>query len=710
MRTRVLDTIRQQPDRQIITLVAPAGYGKTSVLAQLAGTGPVAWLTVDESSNDPSQLLAHLAAALARVARIDPDVPAAIESGSTSTRASVGRLLASLGERGSSALVVIDDAHRITNHASRDLLAEFVGHLPALARAAIAGRQAIELPVAAWRARGEMLEFGPTELAFDEREAAELVRGHGLRLTDDAIRRITAQTEGWPALTMLAAITVARRHDGAGVHVSGADLPIGDYLRLEVLERQTPERARFLKETSILEHLSGPLCDAVTGGPDSATTLRHLAHSTVLIDAYGGRYRYHPLLREFLLEELQAQDPQLVIGLHQRASVWYESAGDLDTAIRHAFAAGDLDRAATLLSVSFLQQFWTARHAALMAWLGQFGDEEIRRRPWLAVLAAFKELEVGNTAAAGHYAELAERGSFHGPPPDGSVSFESERAMLRVLMARGGAKQMLVSASFAAEQEGDGPWGPLALWFLATARQVNGDLEVVDGILEKAVASARAYANSGLAYSVAGHRAAVAADLGDWAKAAAIMDDASALVGEEVKRFASAATACSMLVRLAMRGGDVALARRELESMVALRPKLAGQGALAVMSLIGFARAYLACGDPAGARAVLAQASDILRRHPDLGVLPTQVAELRRQIAALPIGPGGASTLTAAELRVLALLPYYLSFADIGARLGVRATTIKSHALSIYGKLGASSRPEAVELAIEAGLLEPFLP
>ena len=128
---------------------------------------------------------------------------------------------------------------------------------------------------------------------------------------------------------------------------------------------------------------------------------------------------------------------------------------------------------------------------------GQYGDEEIRRRPWLAVLAAFKELEVGNTAAAGHYAELAERGSFQGPPPDGSVSFESERAMLRVLMARGGVEQMLVNASLAVEQEQDGPWGGLSLWLLATARQVNGDLEVVDGLLEKAVASARAYANSG---------------------------------------------------------------------------------------------------------------------------------------------------------------------------------------------------------------------
>ena len=177
---RVLDAIHQQPDRQIITLIAPAGYGKTSVLAQLAGKGPVAWLTIEENSDDPTTLLAHLAAALARVAPVDADVSAAIGSGSVSTRTSVGRLLAALGKRGTPALVVIDDAHRLTNRASCDVLAEFVGHLPALSRAAIASRQAMELPVAAWRARGEMLEFGPTELAMDEREAAELVQAHGL--------------------------------------------------------------------------------------------------------------------------------------------------------------------------------------------------------------------------------------------------------------------------------------------------------------------------------------------------------------------------------------------------------------------------------------------------------------------------------------------------------------------------------------------------
>ena len=495
-----------------------------------------------------------------------------------------------------------------------------------------------------------------------------------------------------------------------GVDVSGADLPIGDYLRLEVLERQTPERVAFLTQTSILEQLSGPLCDAVTGGPDSAATLRYLAHSTVLIDEYSGRYRYHPILREFLQEELHAQDPQLVTELHERASAWYESGGNLDSAIGHSLAAGDLDRAATLLSTSFLQHFWTARHATLVAWLEQFGDEELRKRPWLAVLAAYKELEVGNTAAAGHYADLAERGAFEGLPPDGTASFESGRAMLRVVMGRGGARQMLVNASFAVAQERDGPWRPLALWFMATAERANGELEGVDELMADATGTASSSGNVGLAYSIAGDRAALAADLGDWAKAASIMEDAVAQAGDDVKRFASAAAACGVLVRLAMRRGDVAAAHRGLEDLVPLRPKLAGQAAFAVMSLIGFARAYLACGDPAGARAVLAQASDILRRYPGLGVLPAQVAELRRQIAAMPIGPGGASTLTAAELRVLALLPYYLSFADIGARLGVRATTIKSHALSIYGKLGASSRPEAVELAIEAGLLEPFLP
>ena len=143
--------------------------------------------------------------------------------------------------------------------------------------------------------------------------------------------------------------------------------------------------------------------------------------------------------------------------------------------------------------------------------------------------------------------------------------------------------------------------------------------------------------------------------------------------------------------------------------MASLRPLLtAAAPSIAILALLGLARTHLAVGDPGGARSLLAQASEIIRQRADLGVLPAEVAALRATIVALPIGVGGASTLTAAELRVLGMLPYYLSFQEIGQRLGVKATTIKTHALAIYGKLGASSRSEAVALAVEAGLLEPF--
>ncbi len=710
-RTRVREAIRSLPDPRLILVVAPAGYGKTSAVAQMGTGTSIAWLTVDDGDNDPVQLLTYLAAALERVTRINPDVFAAISTKGTSMRTAIGRLLAALEDSPAPILLVLDDAHLITDRTCLDALSEFIGHLPAPHQVALVARQSPDLPVHGWRARGEVLEIGPAELAMDERESAALIQVHGIPLSTESIGGIVARTEGWPALTLLAAIAAAHRGQHSGVDVSGADLVIADFLRSEVLERQDPERVTFMTQTSILERLSGPLCDAVTCGTDSAATLRDLAQSTVLIDEYGGAYRYHPILREFLQEELQAHDPQLVTGLHQRASAWYESAGDLDPAIRHAFAAGDLDRAGALLGSGFVRYHWTARRTALRAWIRRFGETEIQKRPWLAVLAAFEELSMGERVAAEHFAGVVERGSFEGPPPDGTASFESGRAMLRAVMGRGGAEQMLANASLAVAQEpADGHWRDFALWLLAIAKLTNGDPAGVDELMADAVATARRAGNVGIASCAVGHRAMVAADLGDWTKAAALLSEVDARAVAQLGGYPSAAPLFAVRIRLAMRRGDVAAARQELANLVLLRPTLTAQAAFAVLSLMGFARAYLACGDPAGARAVLAQASDILRRHPGLGVLPAQVAELRRQIAALPIGPGGASTLTAAELRVLALLPYYLSFADIGARLGVRATTIKSHALSIYGKLGASSRPEAVELAIEAGLLEPFLP
>ena len=287
-RTRVRDAVRSLPDRRLVLVVAPAGYGKTTAVTQLGIGTSTAWLTVDDGDNDPVQLLTYLAAALERVTRINPDVFAAISSKGTSMRTAIGRILAALEDSPTPILFVLDDAHLITDRTCLDALSEFIGHLPAPHQVAVVGRQSLDLPVAGWRARGEVLEIGPAELAMDEQESAALIHVHGIPLSTESIGGIVARTEGWPALTLLAAIAASHRDQHARVDVSGADLVIADFLRSEVLERQEPKCAAFMTQTSILERLSGPLCDAVTGGSASAATLRDLAQSTVLIDDYGG--------------------------------------------------------------------------------------------------------------------------------------------------------------------------------------------------------------------------------------------------------------------------------------------------------------------------------------------------------------------------------------------------------------------------------------
>ena len=245
---------------------------------------------------------------------------------------------------------------------------------------------------------------------------------------------------------------------------------------------------------------------------------------------------------------------------------------------------------------------------------------------------------------------------------------------------------------------------------LSFALFTNGDREAGDAAIADALAAARSARHEALMYCILGHRALRAVDQGNWAAAVSLMDEArdtgASLL---VAGFLASIPSVIAGIRILVHRGEVEAARRELARAVSLRPAMGVDApAVSVIFLLGLTRAHLAVADAAGARTLLRQAEDIIRRRPDLGVLPAEVADLRASIASLPAGFSGASTLTAAELRVLPMLPYYLSFKEIGQRLGVKGTTVKTHALSIYGKLGASSRSEAVDLAVEAGLLEPF--
>jgi LuxR family transcriptional regulator, maltose regulon positive regulatory protein len=710
-RSRLLRQFQAARERPLVSIVGPAGYGKTSALVQWASADrrPTAWLTLDDLDNDPVTFLTYLAAAVGRAQPLQPTIFSAITSRSVPYRTIVGRLLAALG--GGPALLVIDDVHRLTDLECLDALSEFITYLPRGTQVAIAGRQSPALPLDRWRLAGLALEVGVEDLAMDEQEAAELVRRLGVTLTTDAVEHLTAHTEGWPALLALVALAAGHSEQAEMLASPHASPSTSGYLRSELLAPRQEAEVLFMIRSSILERLNGPVCDAVLDRRDAAALLADLARSSLLVDDYGGWFRYHPILRDHLRRELESREPDRVPELHRRAAAWYEAEGDLDLAVGHAFQAGDVDLAAVTVGKALLRYHWSGRRATLRGWLRQFDDASLEQRPWLAVLAAWEELAEGDVPSTEHLADIADRGSFEGQPPDGTASVESGRAMLRAAMGRGGADGMLANATLAVALESpNGGWRDFALWMLAFAHLVQGDTDAADRALSDARAAARAAGNDGLEFCILGHRALFATDRQDWAAATRLMEEAQA-IGDAGRfdGYLSASLGRAAAIRMALHLGDPGTAQRELARAAAIRPLLtAAAPSIAVLTLVGLSRAHVTVGDPSGARSLLAQASEVIRLRPHLGVLPAEVAALRASIDALPLGVGGASTLTAAELRVLAMLPYYLSFKEIGQRLGVKATTVKTHALSIYGKLGASSRSEAVALAVDAGLLEPF--
>ncbi len=323
------------------------------------------------------------------------------------------------------------------------------------------------------------------------------------------------------------------------------------------------------------------MCDAVAQRRGSGRLLTDLARSTILVDEYGGSYRYHALLREALREELMTREPERVAEFHQRAATWYEAAGDIDEAIGHAFAAGDVDRAATLVGAGFHRYWWSPRRATARAWFGRFDVGALEERPWLAVLAAWEQLGAGDVMAMERLADIAERAAFEGRSPDGTASFESGRAMLRAAMSRRGAVDMLANAERAVTLEpAGGQWRDFALWMLAFARQVNGDRRGADSALLEAVAAARSAGHEGLAYCFVGHRALLAIERRDWALATELVDEnAAGSASTLVEGYVSSAPACAARARVAIHRGDVAAARHELTRALGLRPLVDGDGA-----------------------------------------------------------------------------------------------------------------------------------
>jgi LuxR family maltose regulon positive regulatory protein len=697
----------------VITIVAPPGYGKTTLLAQWAERvwPRVAWVSCDDGDNDPVVLLSALAVALDRIEPIDPAVFWALVSSGAGITA-VPKFVSAIASMRLPVTLVLDHIEAVTNKRCLNTIAELALHLPLGWQFALASRTKVPLPTARLRAQGGIVEVGAEDLAMSPEEASSLLEGAGVKPDVASTSELVQRTEGWPTGLYIAALAIraGTRQSEVGFTFTGDDRYMGDYLRSELLDRVSDSEVSFLTRTAVLDRMCGSLCDAILGATASGRVLEQMESRNLLVVPLDRRrewYRYHHLFRELLQAELRRREPDLVRDLHFRAAEWYEANAMPEAAIEHAQAAGDIDRVARLV-LELAQPVWAGgRVQTVLRWMEWLRDAtSAEHYGAIAVHGSLIFALLGQPSAAERWAAAAERVSSAGILPDGST-MESTLAYLRAILSRDGVDEMRRDAQIA--WEGLSPASPYRATMLHTegiSHLVQGDHDRADPILAHAFDVATGANALPLAALILAERCIVAAQRDRWAEVATLAQRAVAIV--EAGRFEdywTSALVYAWAARAALYRGDIPKARYYVGRAARLRPLLTyALPVVSVQALLELARAYIALADPGGSAAVLGQAQEILQQRPDLGVLPKLAEDLRAKIAKIKAVAVGASSLTAAELRLLPLLSTHLSFREIGERLHLSSNTVKTQAYSVYRKLGVSSRSGAVTRTRELGL------
>jgi LuxR family transcriptional regulator, maltose regulon positive regulatory protein len=716
-RVRLLNWLEASAATPVVVICGPAGYGKTVLAAEWAKRDPrpFVWLSIDRHDNDPAVLLTYLAVGLDRVEPIDPTVLDILASrGASLSQTVLPRLGAALSSKALPVVVVLDDVHLLHDQQVLDAVAMLVDHLPQGSQLAVTSRGEPPLPVARWRAEGRLAELGPGELAMRPVEARSLLAAVGVELADAEVEELTRRAEGWPVALYLAVLAhkAGGQRGNAGFAFTGDDRFLADYLHAELLAHLPTERVAFLTRTAVLDGLSGPLCDAVLDTTGSAAILESLERSNLLViplDRQREWYRYHPLFRELLRGELERHEPELVGELTLRAARWCQQHGLVEAAIGYAMDAGDADLVARGVEQAAIGVYRSGRLATVQRWFDWFDDHDlIQQYPAVAVLGAWIQVLGCRAAAAERWADAAERGSYAGMLPDGSASIEGWRALLRAKLCRHGVRQMRADAELALALIPVGSlWRAPAQLLLGISHVLAGDLGVADRIMAEAVEVAQDTGATVAASVALAERALLAIARQDWQAAESLTEQARSVVASaHLEECVTSLVLCAAGARVAIHHGTRDQAEQDLARAQQLRPQAThALPYYAVQARLELTRAYLAMGDRATARRVLGEVDELLRWRPDLGALPEQAGQLRSQLDHARGEVIGAASLTTAELRLVPLLATHLSFREMGRQLYVSQHTVKTQAMSIYRKLGASSRSQAVQRMQKIGLL-----
>lgn len=701
----------------VVAIAAPPGYGKSTVLAQWDSQSqvPFTWLTLDGGDNDPVVLLAYLAAALEALVPLGSGFYKALATPGVSVEAKLLPLMrTALGAADTPFVLVLEDFHLLMDTRSTDVVHAVAKEIPSHSKLVVSGQAHATRYFPDLRARGRLLEIEVDALRMDEFESALLLSAAGISLSEHALAELLEETEGWPAGLYLAALAIDREPGATGVGGGGPGGRqfVAEYVWAELLARTDDDELRFLTRTSLLDPVSGDLCDEVLEATGSKSRLAALAESNLFVaplDSDGNWFRFHHLFREILRDELERREPGATAELLRRASVAYERLGRVDLAVACAQDVGDVPRVAQLVAVNGPTEYRMGRAVTIDRWMDWIEEQSgFRDNPEIAAIGAWFAALLGHASKSDRLADLARRAIL---AEDAAVPSGPADCCLRLLSAAQcgrGVERMQLDSGFVVEFVGAAsPWWPPAALILALSHRLAGDTDAADDLFaDVAESGMETGAVNAVAVALA-ERATIASDRGDWDLVDQLVEDADSVVRRgHLDEYPGISLVHTAAARLAIHQGEASDAQKRLILAQRLRPDLnRAMAALAIQLRLELAAAYLSLADVAGARTVLRETGALLRRGSDFGILNSEFEELTGKLEGGRSATPGVTTLTPAELRLLPQLSTHLSFPEIGERLFLSRHTIKSQAISIYRKLEVTSRGDAVERARELGLL-----
>lgn len=629
---------------RLVLVCAPAGYGKSTLVAQWtsADPRPSCRVQLGEGDNDPLVLLSGVLAALERAGGpVDSDLLAELDRSRPRISRVVLPLLAAELEVRDPLVMVLDDAHLITGERGQEILAFLVEQIRPSSQLFMVARGVPGIALSRLRASGDLLEIGQTDLRLDLQETGEVAESGGLSLSEEATAALHRRTEGWAAAVVLAALSFrdSEDADARAARLSGDQSQIADYLLEEVLSRQPEHLRRFLLGTSILERLTGPLCDAVLESTDSAAALESLARSNAFvaqIDDERRWYRYHPLFRDLLLAELERRHPETPAVYRRRAAQWCEQHGDPGLAFGYARSSGELAQAGRIALAHRDEFAMWGRGDSVRLWLERCSEEEIASDAQLSVAAAWVLAYVGDATRAMRFVAAAEAHPLDRPSADGASSLRSSLASLRTILAPDGIPQMLRDAElvYASETTAETRWRVSGARAMGVAYVLLGRPREAIAVLGEAVALLDDHPElAHVRIACLGYLTFAAADIGDRRNVQRWAVEASWLISEaRLEDTIGSAIGHTAAALAHQQRGDYSEAARQLENVCRTRRHLSAIGWGDADLALRCADVSIELGDHAGALEFAEIATDALRRYSQLGTLGERLARLRDRI------------------------------------------------------------------------------